>query len=261
VKEQICRAFCDEITVREVPFGLAISTAFTFPDGDKIGFYVRKDVTSGLFEIQDTGLVFPTLEASGLDLKNRSRAEALASLQGEYGVILDDDDREFRLNGVTESELPRAALRFVSFMLRVGDLLLLEEERVANTFRDDVERMLREQIGDRAQIQVGVPLAPGLEDFAPDYVVTADSRMPVGVYLGTSDARVLEALFVQMRATYETHIACSVVAVIENEKNIGRKVRQQAMNRLTAVLPFRGDEAGAIGRIVKEVVGGPYVTH
>ena len=205
--------------------------------------------------------MFPTLEASGLDLKNQSRAEAFASLQGEYGIRLDKDEREFRLGGLSEAEIPHAALRFVSFMLRVGDLLLLEEARVASTFRADVERLLREQVGDRAAIQTDTPLSPALADFIPDFTVTAADRSPVGVYLGTSDARVLEALFVQMRATYETHIKCAVVVVLENEKAVGRKVRQQAMNRLTAVLPFRGDEAGAIGRIAKEAIGESYSIH
>jgi hypothetical protein len=29
MKEQLCRAFCDEITVRDVPFGLAVSDPVT----------------------------------------------------------------------------------------------------------------------------------------------------------------------------------------------------------------------------------------
>jgi Domain of unknown function DUF1828 len=258
VREQLCRAFCDEITVNDVPMGLAVSTGFAFPHGDKIGFFVKSDKISGLYELQDNGMTYPGLVAGGFDVKNRIRADALASLQFEYGVTLDEDESEFRLSDIEETDLPHAALRFVSFMLRVSDLLLLEEERVANTFRADVERRLREQIGDRAIIQVGVPLALGLEEFSPDFVIQAHDRKPVGVYLGTSDARVLEALFVQMRATYEAHIPCSVVAVIETERSIKGKVRQQAMNRLDAVLPFRGDEIGAIGRIAKEVTGEAY---
>jgi len=258
VREQLCKAFCDEITVSNVPMGLAVSTGFVFPHGDKIGFYVKSNNSNGLFELQDNGLTYPSLVAGGFDVKNRIRAEALASLQSEYGVALNKDDFEFRLSDIEEPDLPRAALRFVSFMLRVSDLLLLEEHRVASTFRADVERRLREQIGDRAVIQAGVPLAIGLEEFSPDFVIQADNRKPVGVYLGTSDARVLEALFVHMRATYETLIPCSVVAVIETEKAINRKVQQQAMNRLDAVLPFRGDEAGAISRIRREATGEVY---
>ncbi|PVX28944.1 DUF1828 domain-containing protein [Sphingomonas pokkalii] len=259
MKEQLCRAFCDDITVRELPFGVAVSTGFAFPDGDRIGFYVKREA-SGLFEIQDSGLVFPNLEASGLDLSNKSRAEAFADLQAEYGVTLDEDDREFRLSRIAENELPSASLRFISFMLRVNDLLLLSEDRVASTFRLDVQRMLTEQIGDRAVILEGAPISPDLSDFVPDFVVRHGEKPPVAVFLGTSDARILEALYVQMRAEHEEHLDVQILALLEREKSITAKVRQQATNRLSGVLHFRGDEAGAIGRVAK-IAGVPHALH
>ncbi|KAB7647685.1 DUF1828 domain-containing protein [Polymorphobacter fuscus] len=254
MKEQLCRAFCDDLTVNDLPMGMAVSTGFMFPDGDRIAFYVREDSTTGLFEVQDSGLVFPGLEASGLDLKNQGRAEAFAALQREYGVTLDEDDREFRLAPVAGGELPHAAMRFVSFLLRVGDLLLLNEDRVASTFRDDVARRLRELAGDRMTITERTEISPELSDFTPDFVLQAPGRSPVGVFLGTSDARVLEALYMQMRAEHETHTAVSIVALLEREKAISAKVRQQANNRLSAVANYRGDELGALGRIVKEAL-------
>lgn len=257
MKEQLCKAFCDGIMIRDVPSGMAVSTAFAFPDGDKIGFYLR-DAGEGTFAIRDSGLVFPTLEASGLDLRNASRAEVFSSLMGEYGVELDEADREFGIGAIREAELPAAALRFVSFLMRVGDMLLLTEDRVASTFRHDVERMLREQVGDRAVISENQPLTGELTDFVPDFTLRAPEQPPVGVFLGTSDARVLEALYMQMRAEHEAHVAVSIIALFEREKAISARVRQQATNRLTAVAHFHGDEAGAIARIAKEV-GSPSV--
>lgn len=254
MKEQLCKAFCDSISVRDVPSGLAVSTGFAFPDGDKIGFYLSNGADGG-FAIRDSGLVFPTLEASGLDLKNDHRADAFASLMREYGVVLDDEDREFGILDVAEENLPAAALRFVSFLLRVGDLLRLAEDRVASTFRHDVEIMLRTQIGDRAVIVENSPLTPELSDFSPDFTITAPDRRPVGIFLGTSDSRVLQALYMQMRAEHETHVPVSIVALLEREKVVSAQVRQQATNRLSAVTHFRGDEAGAIARIAKEVSG------
>lgn len=251
MKEELCQAFCNELTVREVPMGIAVSTAFSFPDGDKIGFYVKE--VAGGYEIQDNGLVFPALEANGLDRKNKSRAEALTTLMEEYNVALDEDDREFSLSAPTRDEIPGAALRFVSFLLRVGDLLLLVEERVASTFRFDVERILRERIGEGALIQSRQAISTNLADFPPDYLIQAQGRDPVALFLGTSDARVLEALFVQLRAEHEEHFPVKIVALLEREKAISAAVRQQAANRLDALLQFRGDEVAAIGRVVKEV--------
>lgn len=253
MKEQLCRAFCDELTVKELPFGLAVSTAFAFPDGDRIGFFVKRG-ERGDYDIQDSGLVFPALEASGLDLRNKSRSEALYSLQREYGVTLDEDDREFRLSGVQEEGLPAAAMRFVSFLLRVGDLLLLAEDRVATTFRQDVERLLREQLGEKTLILEREPISAHLSDFPPDYLIRGvGERPPVGLFLGTSDARVLEALFVQMRAEHEEHVPVSIMVLLETEKAISAPVRQQAANRLSGMMYFRGDEMQAIGKVAKEV--------
>lgn len=260
MREQLCKAFCDEITVRELPSGLAVSTAFAFPDGDRIGFYVRRG-ERGLYELQDSGLVYPTLEASGLDLRNKSRADALASLQDEYGVVLNLDEREFRLAEVEEEDLPASAMRFVSFLLRVGDLLLLAEDRVASTFRHDVERMLREQIGDGAIIRERAPISPRLADFPPDFLIEGSSEKPVALFLGTSDARVLEAVIVQMRAEHEEHIPVSILALLERERAITAAVRQQATNRLAGVFHFRGDEAQVITRVAREAGVSPVVHH
>ena len=249
MKEQLCKAFCDGIAVRSVPSGLAISTGFTLPDGDAIGFYLRE--ADGQFLLRDSGLILPNLEASGLDLKNKNRAAALLDLEDQYGVTLDEDEREFGIDIASEADVPSAALRLVSFLLRVGDLLLLAEERVVSTFREEVEQMLREQIGERAIISKGEPLAADLEDFLPDFKIEADGKL-VGLFLGTNDARVLEALYMQMRAEHETHSSVSIVALLENEKAISARVRQNANNRLDAVPHFRGDEASAISRIAKE---------
>jgi len=47
----------------------------------------------------------------------------------------------------------------------------------------------------RATIEENVPITPKLTDFPADFVLRAPGRRPVGVFLGTSDNRVLEALF------------------------------------------------------------------
>jgi hypothetical protein len=104
-------------------------------------------------------------------------------------------------------------------------------------------------------------ILPELSDFPADFVLRAPGRPPVGVYLGYSDQRVLEALFVHMRARHETHEACSIVALLESAKGISAKVRQQAANRLDAVPEFRGAEVAAIERIAEEAFGPPVSLH
>jgi hypothetical protein len=81
MKEELCRAFCNEITVRNVPVGLAISTAFRRSDGDAIGFYVVcNPMMSGLAHLEDDGQTRPYLEAAGVDFETHTRAKAFATI-------------------------------------------------------------------------------------------------------------------------------------------------------------------------------------
>lgn len=112
-----------------------MSTVFLGPDGDRIGFYVRRE-ERGLYRLEDDGTTLPMLEASGLDFRSGSRAEAMQELLAEYGVSIDKAGREFVINRVKEDALPAMAMRFVAFSLRVRDFALMTEARVLSTFRE-----------------------------------------------------------------------------------------------------------------------------
>jgi hypothetical protein len=259
MREQLCKAFCDNLLVRSVPAGLAVSTAFVGPDGDRIGFYVR--TAHGSNRIEDNGMVLPNLEASGLDFSSGSRKAALQELLSEYGVKIDREARSFVIDGISEDCLPSAAMRFVAFSLRVQDFALMTEARVLGTFRDDVARLLRQSIGDQALLEEKVPISDQLADFNADFVLRAKDRAPVGVFLGTNDARVLEAIIVQFRAHYEVKQPCSIIALLERGKSVTANVRRNASNRLTAVAEFRGDEIASIQRITQEALGTNATVH
>jgi hypothetical protein len=92
-------------------------------------------------------------------------------------------------------------------------------------------------------------------------VKEAPGRAPVGVFLGTSSARVLEAILVHIRALHETREACSIIPLLERGQSITAAVRRQASNRLTAMPEFRGDEVAAIQRIALEAIGAPTLLH
>lgn len=145
MKKVLCKAFCDNLQVRDVPAGLAVSTAFFAPTGDRIGFYVR-NAEDGHYRIEDDGTTLPMLEASGLDFGSGSRAEAMEALLNEYGVKIDTEAREFYVDQVAEDDLARVAMRFVAFSLRVRDFRLMTEANIVSTFRDDVRNMLGERI-------------------------------------------------------------------------------------------------------------------
>lgn len=253
MKDKLCQAFCSDLQVRAVPVGFAVSTPFVGVDGDRVAFFVVKKNEE--YSIIDDGLTYPTLEAQGVDFRSETRAQALKELTAEYGVSLDRDEREFFIGGLSESQVPSAALKFVAFCLRVRDFLLMTEFRVATTFREDARKLLSEALGDNATLSENESVVPTLDEFPADFVLRAPNRPPVGVFLGTSDNRVLEALFLQMRARHEVKVDCGIVALLETGGSISARVRQQATNRLDAVTEFRGDEISATQRIAQELFG------
>lgn len=262
MKNELCRAFCDEISVKDVPLGLAVSTAFRRSDGDAVGFYVVRDqVRVGLSRLEDDGTTVPYLEACGVDFDTQTRATAFHELLAEYGAEYDEDEAVIRTRAMREEDLPRAAMRFVALLLRLSDFLLLRQEHVESAFKEDAAKRIKELIGDRARIEEGEPVSPRLKEVEPDLVIRANGRNPVAVFLANSSQRVNDAIFLQMAALYEAKQPVSVIALLEKESSISRELRQRAANRLTTVPVFTGDEEAAIQRIEREVVGTDRTIH
>lgn len=255
MKEQICRAFCDELSVRETESGYAIATAYEDASGEPIGFYALGPDVNDRYRLIDSGTTVAFLEAAGASLESRTRLEAFHELLSEYGADYDEDRGELAIPDLEERELPIASLRFMALLLRLKDLLLITRERVESTFREDVIAALRERLEGRAVIKEGEPSSEKLADVVPDLLIEAPNQLPVALFLATTDSKVSEAIYLQMVAAHEAHIKLTVIAMLENESTVSKALRQRADNRLDAVPRYRRDERAAIERVVKEVVG------
>jgi len=257
LKEALCKAFCGDLTLTDVPVGYAVSTTFRRDDGDSVGFYiVRDERRPGLFRIEDDGTTIPSLEAAGVEFSTEARSEAFTTLLDTHDVEFDEDELILRTKMLREPELPPAAMKFVSLMLRMSDFLLLTREKVASTFKEDAAQLIRKRIGDRAEIIEGEPVSLTLQDTLPDMVLRAPHRRPVALFFGTSEKRVYEAILLQMQALYEAKEDVAVVALLETDAVLNRDLRRKASNRLEALPTFRDDEIEAIHRIEREVLGG-----
>ncbi|MGB8279163.1 MAG: DUF1828 domain-containing protein [Methylovirgula sp.] len=262
MKEEICRAFCDEIRIKEVPVGLAVSTAFRRADGDSIAFYaIRNPIEPGLVHLEDDGTTIPYLEAAGVDFDTQTREKAFAAILEEYGAQYDPDEALIRTPELPEPEVARAALGFAALLLRLSDFLLLSQEYIASAFREDAIKRIKEAVGDRATVAEDELVNSRLSEVRPDIVIRAANREPVAVFLAQSAQRVNDAIFLQMAALYEAHQPVSVIALLEADSSISAKLRQRASNRLSAVPIYRNDEDQAIQRIVIEAVGRGAVLH
>lgn len=260
MKDELCKAFCDELVVRKVPAGLAIGTTFNWMGGEPLGFYIVGPDELGRYRIEDDGTTVPVIEAAVADLESHTRAEAFQAMLDEYHAIYDEERGELTTPAMPEDRVPQAAMKFVALLLRLQDIVLLTPERVASTFRDDALREIKTAIADRAVIREQESIAPMIE-FPADIIVQAENRDPVAIFLAMSEQRVLEAVVAQMAALYEAHIPCSVIALLDKDTSVSRKLRQRAANRLSTVQIFQGDETAAVQRIVREVLGSELTVH
>lgn len=262
MKDELCRAFCGEISVREVPAGLAISTPFRRSDGDAVSFYVVRDrALPSMARLEDDGEMVPYLEACGVDFTTQTRARAFEDLLMEYGAEYDETEAVVHTPFLREAELPRAALRFVALLLRLSDFLLLTQEHVESTFKEDAAERIKVALSERAEIRENEVVSERLSDITPDMVIRVLNNRPVALFFAQNTQRVYEAIFLQMAALYETKEPLSVIALLETEGSISREVRQRAQNRLATVPVYRGDELAAIQRIEREVTGSEPTYH
>jgi hypothetical protein len=255
MKDEICRAFCNEILVKDVPAGLAISTTFRRQDGDAIGFYVVRTGLQGFARLEDDGETIPYLEACGVDFETQTRRKAFDALLAEHGAEYDEEENLIHTPQMREDDLPRAALRFVALLLRMYDFLLLTQEHVESTFKEDAAKRIRETVGDRARITEGQLVSGKLTEITPDMVLRADHRDPVAIFFAQSAPRVYDAIILQMASLYEAKEPLSVVALLEADNSVSREMFKRASNRLAAVTIWRGDETASMQRIEREVVG------
>jgi hypothetical protein len=256
IKEDICRAFCNDVVVTIVPIGLAIGTPFRRSDGDAISFYVNTSNTlPGLARLEDDGETIPYLEACGVDFDTATRKKAFDELLKEYGAEYDETENIIRTPNMREAELPRAALLFTALLLRLYDFLLLTQEHVESTFKEDAKKRIKQVIGSRAQIKEDEAVSATLSEIIPDLVIAAEGRDPVAVFLTQSAVRVQDAIILQMDALYVVKEPLAVVALVENQNTLSREMQRRAGNRLAAVTTWEGDQVAAVQRIEREVIG------
>lgn len=254
MKEVLCKAFCNDIIVNEVPIGLAIGTAFRRDDGDRIYFYVVSEEGDKI-RLEDDGATIPILEEAGVDFETDTRRRALEALLIGVDAYYDATDSTIRTRSFDKDHLGNRALDFVSLMIRMGDFLLLTQEKVASNFRDDAALKIRQAIGDRALIRESEAVSKRLSEVRPDMIVEAPSRPPVAIFFGTSSARVNDAIFLHLTALHEFKEHLSVVALLEEDNSIPSELRRRASNRLATVPVFRQDEEAAVSRIAREALG------
>lgn len=253
MKEELCKAFCSELTVRRVPAGIAVGTGFMGVGGEQIGFYIIGPDQFGLWRVQDDGNTVPYLEASGADLEVLTRKEAFDELLGECGAVYDDQSTELSIDRIKRDDLPGAALKFVALLLRLQDMLFMTRERVESTWVEEAQRELLLRLGTSVRVDSDTPISPQLSDYPADIVIRSKGRPPVALFFGISEPKVYEAILLKILARQRGE-QCEVVALLEKDNSLTRKVRTRAENNI--IVPrYREGEREAIDRIVEVATG------
>lgn len=260
MKEKICEVFCDSVSVRQVPAGLALSTTVASVNGDPIGFYAVGPLSDGRYRLEDSGQLVPFLYAVGADLDNEARRQIFEDILDEHSATFDEETLEIISEPIPESEVPGASLKFVSLLLRLSDLAYLARERVASTFKHDATSRLKENLGGKANFREDDPFFDTPLDWEPDMVIEAPDRNPVALFLTQTDHRVMEAMLLHADARAQT-VNVTVAALLEREGAVSRRTRIRAINRLDCIAIYDGDEQGAIEHIASAVLGPSAAVH
>lgn len=255
MKEALCKAFCDALTVWEVPVGLAVGTPF-MRGGERLAFYVvydRHDPSRA--RLEDDTLTITLLDAAGVDLFEGPRSVAFADMMEEAGVTFDEEEGVLHTPFMPLTALPSLAIGFAAFLLRVQDFMLLTRERVEETFKDDVIRAVKSRFEGRAAVIVNAPPQPDLKNYVADAVVQASRHPPLALYIGKSENKALEALVLH-QATKIRREPCNVMLIVPTQR--ANKVKGKTKARMVEefpVVPFIGNEAAALNEMERLALG------
>ncbi|MEO1459595.1 MAG: DUF1828 domain-containing protein [Pseudomonadota bacterium] len=257
LKERICEAFCADVSVNPFRGGYGISTPFSDASGDSLGYYLLGPSANGKFRIVDDALTVASFESEGATLDSHSRLDAFNQIITAYSARYNDESGEIYIEDVAPSDIERKSLDFLALMLRLQDMYLLTQERVRNTFYDDVSTRIASIDVPGLQIQEKTAVSDETADVVPDYVFRHEgSPMSAALFVTNTNEKLWQAMHLKLISEYETNDRLAVVAMLENE-NVGTsKLRTKASNRLDALPIWQGDEAAAITRVLR-VAGVP----
>jgi hypothetical protein len=161
LKENVSQSLCGDVEIVETrEKHLLVDTPFSFPDGDIFQVYIEQGPAGGL-HLTDFGHTWMRLSYDNETAKFRdgSRRKILDQILAQSGMK--DLDGKFVLDCTPENVGSRV-LAFGQALTRVYDLTFLNRERVADTFYEDLNEMVRDIVPSAAVHQDYT--LPGHED-------------------------------------------------------------------------------------------------
>ncbi len=253
MKQQICEAFCAGISVRPVPIGFAIATPFPWLTGDNIVVYARID--GERVRLEDGGSTVFDLETAGVDLSTTTRLEIIDSLGKEYGVLYEQTDVIFHTGWAPIEDAGQIAVRFVSFMQRMQDLVFTTRERAASTFREDLVEALRIRFRDDASIDIGEAPVESLKYYTVDIVVRHKNGKTAAIFPGTTEQKALEAVLFAKEIELKNikNVVPFLIFERMDSSKVNKDTRAKALNSELQLAAWDGGALDVIDKVEKHV--------
>ena len=139
LQKDIEQALSGQVTVRRVPYGLAIGTLLEGPDDDRIGFYVTGPDALGDYCLTDNGKflqIADLLEKEGGDPTDEDCRQAIQEILKDCGVLYDEKTGEVVSVPVSRSDVVETCRRFTDLLARFRDIVQEEAARTQSPSGD-----------------------------------------------------------------------------------------------------------------------------
>jgi hypothetical protein len=256
LREKLCSTFGGDLTVREVPAGLAVSAMFEGADGDRLGCLIEGQGSA--WRLSDDGAFLGDLEGYGVDVRKGGRAEFLARALRPAGATVDADTLQI-VTAIDRPLLPLDILNFLVALSHAQDVTFWTKERVRSTFKEDATLALNAVLGDAADMQVAAAVDGRLAEFPADLVIRprgpGEGGAVTAVFLVQLMDALQEALLLALELRAQQRRDVRVAALIEDGSlNMSSAKAIRAVNRIDTVSFFRNDEREAAFKVARTAV-------
>ncbi|RUV02912.1 DUF1828 domain-containing protein [Mesorhizobium sp. M1A.F.Ca.IN.020.06.1.1] len=251
--EEICEVVCEGFKVRKVPVGYSVLTPWTWFSGEPLTFFIREE--KGQARLEDSGLLVADLQGMGLDLGSENRRALLASLLTEHRAFLDDDDSQFATEWMTIDRVASRIPEFLSFLLRVQDLLFLNRDKVRSTFKEDLASAIQDRFEGEAEIILGQAPIPRLPQYIVDILVAHRDGRNIAIFAGVSDVSVLQAVLFQKELQIKGIDDFKAFLIFEdmNGARVSQRNRSIAINSDLEIGDWGGGRLEVVEKVYRHV--------
>lgn len=256
LRKDLCKTFCADISISEVPSGIAISGRYDDGYGDKIECFIEND--SNGWVIIDDGLFIPDLIGRGIDIRSKSRSEFIERVLRPAGAFMDTEDHTLRTEILSEFPSSVQILDFLLALVRVRDVTFWTRERVKSTFKEDAFDALKLRLGEHFNLERNAPVDSRLKEFPADIVARPKSIMQTkasAIFLASGTETLNEALLLwqSIRGAGLSHNDISVMAMMESGRGLtlGSPKVQRAINRIDAFAVWDSDAEASVERLAR----------